>query len=200
MTPAALPIPPVFDIIDPTSIYVSAPLDEVDASKVAAGLPARVTLDPYPGKSFTGKVTRVAPYVLDVEQQNRTLEVEVDFDDAAFSRTLLPGTSADIEIILKRRPDVLRIPSYAVLEGNRVLVFENGRIGGRTVKTGLHNWEYGEITDGLREGDLVVVSLDRAEVKEGARARVKETQSPPAAAGTGVAEEGAGQPKSGPAR
>ncbi|HUD71006.1 MAG TPA: efflux RND transporter periplasmic adaptor subunit, partial [Dongiaceae bacterium] len=99
-SPPALPIPPVYDIIDPTSIYISAPLDEVDAGRVKTGLPARVTLDPFPGKSFPAKVVRVAPYVLDIEQQNRTLEIEVEFADAAFSRTLLPGTSADVEVIL----------------------------------------------------------------------------------------------------
>ena len=175
-SPPALPIPPVYDIIDPSSIYVSAPLDEVDAHRVTPSLPARVTLDPFPGRSITGKVTRVAPYVQEVEQQNRTLEVEVDFDDPAFARTLLPGTSADVEIILKAESGVLRIPSYALLEGNRVLVFKDGRIEARKVRTGLRNWEYGEITDGIGQGDLVVVSLDRAEVKEGARARIREVQ------------------------
>src|SRR5262249_9691605 len=59
-SPPALPIPPVYDIIDPTSIYVSAPIDEVDAGKLKPGLPARLTLDPFPGKSFAGKVVRVA--------------------------------------------------------------------------------------------------------------------------------------------
>lgn len=176
-SPPALPIPPVFDIIDPSSIYVSAPLDEVDAARVRTGLTARVTLDPYPGRSFGGKVTRVAPYVQDVEQQNRTLEVEVDFDDAAFARTLLPGTSADVEVILKSASDVPRIPSYALLEGNRVLVYDGGLLASREVVTGLHNWEYEEIRKGLTEGDRVVVSLDRAEVKAGARAVVKAEQS-----------------------
>ncbi len=175
-SPPALPIPPVYDIIDPTSIYVSAPLDEVDAARVSAGLPARMTLDPFPGRSFEGAVSRVAPYVQDVEQQNRTLEVEVDFKDAAFARTLLPGTSADVEIILKVAKDVLRIPSYALLEGNRVLVFNSGDLVARPVTLGLHNWEYGEIREGLQEGDRVVVSLDRAEVKEGARAVVRDEQ------------------------
>ncbi len=178
-SPPALPIPPVFDIIDPSSIYVSAPLDEVDTAKVAPGQPARVTLDPFPNRSFPGRVTRVAPYVLDVEQQNRTLEVEVDFDAAAFARTLLPGTSADVEIILRKVENVLRIPSYALLEGDRVLVFDGGSLEARRVTTGLHNWEYEEIKDGLREGDRVVLSLDRAEVKEGARAIVKEEQAGP---------------------
>ena len=169
-SPPALPIPPVYDIIDQSSIYVSAPLDEVDSGRVAPGLPARVTLDPYPGKSFPAKVVRVAPYVLDVEAQNRTLEIEVEFDDTAFSRTLLPGTSADVEVILKEVSGVLRVPSYAILEGDRVLVLDAGVLVTRSITTGLRNWEFAEVTDGLREGDPVVVSLDRAEVKEGARA------------------------------
>jgi HlyD family secretion protein len=175
-SPPALPIPPVYDIIDPTSIFVSAPLDEVDTGKVRTGLPARVTLDPYPGKAFTGRVVRVAPYVLDLEQQNRTLEIEVEFDDLEFSRTLLPGTSADVEVILRKVDSVLRVPSYAILEGGRALVLDKGRLVGRPITTGLRNWEYAEVRDGLKEGDPVVISLDRAEVKEGARA----VEAPPA--------------------
>jgi HlyD family secretion protein len=181
-SPPALPIPPVYDIIDPSSIYVSAPLDEVDSGRVASGLPARVTLDPYPGRTFPGRVVRVAPYVLDLEAQNRTLEIEVEFDDTAFSRTLLPGTSADVELLLKAVNDVLRVPSYAILEGDRVLVLDDGVLASRTVATGLRNWEFAEVTSGLSEGDPVVVSLDRAEVKEGARA--VEAPAKPGAAGT----------------
>src|SRR5207245_1568634 len=176
-SPPALPIPPVYDLIDPTSIYVSAPLDEVDAGTIAAGLPARVTLDPYPHRSFEGTVTRVAPYVQDAEQQNRTLEVEVDFDDAAFARSLLPGTSADVEVILRSVEKVLRIPTYALLEGDRVLVFNGGHLVARQVKTGMRNWEFSEIQEGWKEGEPVVVSLDRAEVKEGVRATIRDETS-----------------------
>jgi HlyD family secretion protein len=173
-SPPAVPIPPVYDIIDTTSIYVSAPLDEVDAGRVRTGLEARLTLDPYPGRSFSGRVSRVAPYVLDVEEQNRTLEVEVDFDDAEFARQLLPGTSADVEVILNKVESVLRIPSYALLEGSRVLVFDGGLLVERRVETGLRNWEFAELKEGLREGEPVVVSLDRAEIKEGATAVVRD--------------------------
>ena len=178
-SPPAVPIPPVYDVIDPTSIYISAPLDEVDAGKVSPGLPARVTLDPYPGRSFAGSVIRVAPYVQDYEQQNRTLEIEVDLQDAEFSRGLLPGTSADVEVVLRRADDVLRVPSFALLEGDRVLVFNAGHLVARPVTVGLRNWEYAEVQEGVQEGDPVVVSLDRAEVKEGARARI-DTEQPAA--------------------
>ena len=178
-SPPAMMIPPVFDIIDPTSIYVSAPLDEVDAGRIKTAQRARMTLDPYPNRSFKGRVTRVAPYVQDIQEQNRTFEVEVDFDDADFARTLLPGTSADIEIILKAVENVLRMPTYALLEGDRVLVFNDGHLKAVEVKTGMRNWEFTEVKEGLQEGERVVVSLDRAEVREGARASVRDEMSAP---------------------
>ncbi|MBI1950824.1 MAG: efflux RND transporter periplasmic adaptor subunit [Acidobacteria bacterium] len=178
-SPPALPIPPVFDIIDPTSIYVSAPLDEVDAGRLKAGQPARLTLDPFPNRSFGGRVTRVAPYVQDIQEQNRTFEIEVDFDDADFARTLLPGTSADIEIILKAVENVVRMPTYALLEGDRVLLFNDGHLKAVEVRTGMRNWQFTEVKEGLEEGVPIVVSLDRAEVKEGARARIRDEMSGP---------------------
>lgn len=172
-SPPGLPFPPVIVLIEDAAIYVSAPMDEVDVTKVRVGQAARVTVDAYPGRPFPGNVTRVAPYVLDVQQQNRTFEIEAELDDAAFARKLPPGTSADVEVILAAKDGVLRIPSYALLEGGRVLVVEKDRLVTRAVKTGLKNWQFVEIADGLAAGDLVTVSLDRAEVKEGARVRIE---------------------------
>ena len=171
-SPPGLPIPPVVELIDPGALYVSAPLDEVDVGKVRVGLPARITMDASPGRSFPGRVTRVAPYVQDREEQNRTFEVEVEFEDEAFSRTLVAGSSADVEVILDARDRVLRIPSYALIEGSRVLVVRGNRLVSLSVTTGLRNWEFTEIAQGLSVGDRVAVSLDRAEVKEGAKVRV----------------------------
>jgi HlyD family secretion protein len=172
-SPPGLPIPSVIEIIDPLAVYVSAPLDEVDVAKLHAGALVRITMDSYPGKTLAGKVTRVAPYVVDVKEQNRTFEIEVEFADSDFALKLLPGTSADVVVILNSRESVLRIPSYAVLEGGRVLVVKEGRLVATTVKTGLKNWEFAEVLEGLRAGEAVAVSLDRAEVKEGARVRIE---------------------------
>lgn len=171
-SPPGLPIPPVVEILDNESIYVSAPLDEVDVNRVSVGPPVRVTLDAFPGRSFDGHVVRVAAYVLDVEEQNRTFEIEVELDDKTFAHTLLPGTSADVEVILNSVDGVLRIPSYALVEGNRVLVLEDGLLVSKDVEIGLKNWQFTEIVAGLEAGERVVVSLDRVEVKEGARAEV----------------------------
>jgi len=169
-SPPGIPMPSVVDLIDPRTIYVSAPLDEVDRERVRVAQSVRITLDAFPGRSFPGRLTRVAPYIQDVAEQSRTFEVEAVFDDPAFAQSLPPGASADIEVILEQRQGVLRVPAYAVLERKRVLVLERDRLVARPVTVGLENWEFAEITAGLAEGERVVVSLDRAEVKEGVRA------------------------------
>jgi HlyD family secretion protein len=175
-SPPLLLAPAVIDLIDPTSLYVSAPMDEVDSASIRATQRARVTVDSHPGQQFPGAVLRVAPYVLDVEAQNRTVDIEVELDDAASSSQLLPGTSADVEVILEVRDAVLRLPAPALLEGNRVLLAENGRLAERSVEIGIKNWDYAEVRGGLDENQLVVISLDREEVKAGARVAVEETE------------------------
>jgi HlyD family secretion protein len=174
-SPPGLPIPPVLELFDPSDNYVSAPLDEVDVGRVKAGATVRVTFDAFPGRSFSGRVTRVADYVLDAREQNRTFEVEVKLDDAAFAAALLPGTSADVVVVLARKDDALRIPAYALGAGGKLLVLEKGRLVSRKVETGLKGAEWAEVVSGLAAGAEVVTSLDRAEVKEGARARAEGT-------------------------
>jgi HlyD family secretion protein len=169
-SPPLLTSPSVVDLIDPKSIYVSAPMDEVDSSEIREGLPVKLTVDSRPGESFRGTVSRVAPYVVDLEAQNRTLEIEVELEDAKVAMTLLPGTSADAEVILEMRSDVLRVPTSALLQNQSVLLLEGGELVERTVELGLRNWQYAEVTSGLSEGEEIVVSLDQVEIEAGARA------------------------------
>ncbi len=169
-SPPALPVPPVIDVLDPSSIYVSAPMDEVDSARIRAGMSARVTVDSHRDREFTGQVLRVAPYVLDIEEQNRTVEIEVDLDDGEAAATLLPGTSADVEVILSVRDDVLRIPTSALIEGKKALVLDGGTLRQRSVSPGLRNWDFTEIREGVAAGERIVLSLDQPEVQDGAPA------------------------------
>jgi HlyD family secretion protein len=171
-SPPLLTSPPVVDLIDPSSLYVSAPMDEVDSGRIRPGQRAKLTIDARPGETFPGRVLRIAPYVLDVQTQNRTVEIEVEFDDQEFAANFLPGTSADVEVVLEMRSDVRRIPTSALLEGRRVLVLVDGVLEERPVELGLRNWDYAEVRGGLDAGDHVVISLDRIEVKAGAQAVV----------------------------
>ncbi len=168
-SPPGVPTPPAIDLIDDTCLYVKAPMDEVDAPKISAGQPVRISLDALPKQSFPGRVKRVAPYVSAVEKQARTVDIEALFDDAKAPGKLLVGYSADVEVILQVREDVVRIPSSAIVNGNRALVAgEDGKLVERALKIGLANWEFTEVIEGLAAGDRVVTSLERAGVKAGA--------------------------------
>jgi HlyD family secretion protein len=168
-SPVGIPTPPAVDVVDTSCIYITAPIDEVDAPRVREGMPARVTLDAFRDRSFPAHVRRVAPYVLDTEKQARTVEVEAEVDEVG-DALLLPGYSADVEVILAERTDVLRVPTRALLEGKRVYLLEDGRIRAREVTTGLGNWEYTEITGGLEAGERVVISIDREGLADGVAA------------------------------
>jgi HlyD family secretion protein len=175
-SPPGIPTLPAIDLIDDSCLYVSAPIDEVDAAQLKVGMSGRITLDAYRGKHFTGKVRRIAPYVLALEKQARTVEVEVEFDDPGDARHLLVGYSADIEVVVAGRDDVLRVPTTAIQPGSRVLVLgAGGVLEERTVETGLSNWEYTEVRAGLSRGEQVVTSLERAGAKAGVRARAEAT-------------------------
>ena len=170
-SPPGIPTLPAVDLIDDSCIYVTAPIDEVDAAQLKVGMTGRITLDAYRGKHFVGKVRRIAPYVLAVEKQARTVEVEVDFEHRGDAGHLLIGYSADIEIVVSGRDGVVRIPTPALMPGNRVLVLgEDGVLEERRIETGLSNWEFTEAKSGLARGERVVTSLEREGVKAGARA------------------------------
>lgn len=171
-SPPGVPTPPAIDLIDDSCLYVKAPMDEVDAPKIQPGQPVRITLDALPGKTLPGKVRRVAPYVSAVEKQARTVDIEVDFDHPEAAGKLLVGYSADVEIILAGRDKVLRVPTSAIQEGGRVLLLnpDSGKLEERRIKSGLSNWEYTEISEGLQAGERIVTSLDREGVKAGIKA------------------------------
>jgi HlyD family secretion protein len=168
-SPIGIPTPPTIDLIDSSCLYISAPIDEVDAPAVRAGQKAVITMDAFPDKAFSGVVRRVAPYVLDLEKQARTVNIEAVLDDPE-GRNLLPGYSADVEIILATRSDVLRVPTQVILNGDHVFILNNDRIESRAVKIGVTNWDYSEIVSGLTAGEQVVISVDREGVTDGAPA------------------------------
>lgn len=172
-SPPGIPTPPAVDLIDDRCLFVSAPMDEVDAPKLKPGQPARITLDALPGQTFSGKIRRIAPYVTEVEKQARTVDVEVDFDTPP-KQLLLVGYSADIEVVTERRDNALRVPTQAIRQDGSVLVLgRNDTLEARTLKTGLANWAYTEIIGGLDAGDRVLLSFDNEKVKAGVKVKPK---------------------------
>tara|TARA_B100000953_G_scaffold106629_1_gene87396 strand:+ start:93 stop:1277 length:1185 start_codon:yes stop_codon:yes gene_type:complete len=166
-SPVGVATKPTVDLIDSSCIYISAPIDEIDAPEVVSGMTARISMDAFGNQEFPATVRRVAPYVLDLEKQARTVEIEAIFDNP--NQTLLPGYSADIEVIIDRVENVLSIPTQLIMRDNYVYVIdpETMTLTKEQIEIGIGNWQYTEVTNGLSKDDQVVLSVDREGVKAG---------------------------------
>jgi len=157
-------------------LYISAPVDEVEAAQITKGLKVNVTLDAFRGEVFAGEVTRIAPYVKELEKQARTVDVDVKLMDTAQQNKLLIGYSADIDVIIQQQKGTLRLPTETVIEGNSVLLFDSitSKLVLKKFVPGISNWRFTEIKEGLSEDDQVLISLDVDGAIDGAKVRIEE--------------------------
>ena len=183
-SPVGVATKPTLDLIDNTCLYIKAPIDEIDAPDVRSGMKASITMDAFGEEEFLATVTRVAPYVLDLERQARTVEIEATFDNP--QQYLLPGYSADVTIIIDTSRETLGLPTQAIMRGDKVYVIgDDNVIENRQLETGLSNWEFTEVLSGLELDDRIVLSVDRTGVKDGAKVEIeksdeeKESETPP---------------------
>jgi len=160
-SPPGVLTPPAVDLIDDSCLYVTAPIDEVDAGQLKLGMNVDVTLDAFRDRTFGAKLTRIAPYVVDLEKQARTVDIDVKLNDPPADVKLLIGYSADTTVVLDKKPNVLRVPTEALLTGNFVWVVNaQNKLEKHAVKIGIGNWTYTEVLSGLAVGDVVVRTPD----------------------------------------
>ncbi len=168
-SPPGIATLPVVDLINLESLYVAAPIDEIDAAQVRPGMEARITLDAFPQRVFPGKTRSLSPYVLEQAKQARTVEVEVDFQGPLDDVNLLVGYSADVEIVVAGRSGTVRIASEAVKKDGSLWVVhpESKQLHSRKIVKGLSNWQFTEVREGLAAGEQVVTTIDRRGLIEG---------------------------------
>lgn len=152
-SPPGVAMPPVIDLIDDRCLYVSAPIDEVDAARLKVGQSARVLLDAMPGRDFAARVTRIAPYVKELEKQARTVEVEAALTALPTDVPLLIGYSADLEVEVTRATDVLRVAASSRADDGSVLRLEGDTLVRVVPRWGVENWNWIEVAEGLAAGD-----------------------------------------------
>ena len=152
-SPPGVAMPPVIDLIDDNCLYVSAPIDEVDAARLKVGQSARVLLDAMPGRDFAATVTRIAPYVKELEKQARTVEVEAVLTAPPTDVPLLIGYSADLEVEVTRATDVLRVAASSRADDGSVLRLEGDKLVRVMPRWGVENWNWIEVAEGLAAGD-----------------------------------------------
>lgn len=149
-SPPGVAMPPVIDLIDDRCLYVSAPIDEVDAARLKVGQSARVLLDAMPGRDFAATVTRIAPYVKELEKQARTVEVEASLTALPTDVPLLIGYSADLEVEVTRATDVLRVAASSRADDGSVLRLEGDTLVRVVPRWGVENWNWIEVAEGRR--------------------------------------------------
>ncbi len=101
----------LFTVADLKSLIIRVNLNEVDIAKVHVGQPVRITLDAYPQKVFTGKVTFVAPSA-ELVEKIKVFKVEVTLDELGDS--FKTGMSANVEILGEKRDKAISIPLEAL--------------------------------------------------------------------------------------
>ncbi len=151
----------VMTVGDTTEVYVKGKVDEADIAHVYLGQPARITVESFRDRFFTGKVTKIAP--LGVEKDNvTTFEVRVSINNAGGE--LKANMTANAEILLEEHKAVLTVPEQAVkYDKDRNATVEvpdpSQKEGRRTVsvKTGLSDGTKIEILSGLKENDAVIL-------------------------------------------
>jgi RND family efflux transporter MFP subunit len=101
----------LFTVADLKSLIIRVNLNEVDIAKVHVGQPVRITLDAYPQKSFTGKVSFVAPSA-ELVEKIKVFKVEISLDE--LSDVYRTGMSANVEILGEKRDKAVSIPLEAL--------------------------------------------------------------------------------------
>jgi membrane fusion protein, multidrug efflux system len=123
------PNAPVVSVVDIRSVRLVANLVEKDVKRVVQGTPGKVEVDAFPGETFNGKVSRVAPIF---DPATRTAEMEIEVANPGFR--LKPGMYARVQLTIDTRADALTVPRNAVvdLEGKRgvFVAVGGGRQGG----------------------------------------------------------------------
>jgi HlyD family secretion protein len=151
----------VMTLGDTHQVYVKGKVDESDISKVYLGQAARIKVQSFPGRTFAGTVTKIAP--LGVEKDNvTTFEVQISIDNAGGE--LKANMTANAEIVLEEHKNVLTVPEQAVIydKDRNASVWvpdAHGKDGHRvvSVKVGLSNGSRIEVLSGLHAGDKVVL-------------------------------------------
>ncbi|MEW6203269.1 MAG: efflux RND transporter periplasmic adaptor subunit, partial [bacterium] len=149
---------PLYMIADISSIWILADIYEYELPNIRIGQTASITLSYLPGKTFSGQVTYIYPFL---EKETRTAKVRLELANAGY--TLKPGmyANAEIKINLGKK---LAVPQEAVLDsGTQQVVFLDrgeGHFEPREIKTGVRIEDYIEVLGGLSEGEVVVTSAN----------------------------------------
>ena len=149
------PAAPLFQVVDVGTVEVAVSVPEKRIGRIRAGLPAQVSVVSYPGRSFSGAVSKLNP-VLD--PASRTLETRIRVDNSAGA--LKPGMFAEVRILLRQEAQIVRVPLAVLIdrnEGQVAFVVRENRAREVAVRTAFLEGDTAAVENGIAAGDRVVV-------------------------------------------
>jgi HlyD family secretion protein len=151
---------PVMTIADVRVIQAAVSVDEADVAQIKVGMPVRVTADALPKQTFTGKVTRIAPQAV-VVQNVTQYEVIVEIENP--QRALRLGMTVDAEFVVTGRENVLLVPAEAVRgqDAKVIILVEGETLTPVVVETGATDGRQVEIVRGVEAGQTVYLGPGR---------------------------------------
>lgn len=163
-------------ITDTERVWVECNIDEADIGDVKIGQRAFIYLSE--GRELKGRVWQISPSVRQVQGDVRTFAVKLAVEDD--TGALRSGMSVDVDIVVRSRKDALSVPSFSVFDEKDgkyyVYVVERGVARKRQITKGVEGIERTEVLSGVREGDLVVTSLEAKGLRDGKRVKIKEAE------------------------
>lgn len=149
----------ILTVADMSQMQINAKVDQTDIGKVGLGQEVTFTVDAYPGKEFTGRVSTISRKPT-VEQNVTYYQVTIDVDNA--ENKLNPGMVARVSIKVNESKGALTVPLAAIRTdktGKFVVVMDqNGQTRNVPVTTGNTGEDRVEITSGLNDGDKIVIA------------------------------------------
>jgi HlyD family secretion protein len=149
-------------VADMRDLIFKGTVDEIDVGKLSVGMPARIKVGALPTDIVTGRVSRIAPQAQ--QKEGATLfDVEIELDPNQ-KITLRAGYSANADVIIREKKDVLTVPERLVTfeDGGKKATVElaptspKGKPAKTEIKTGISDGLNVEVISGLRKGDKVV--------------------------------------------
>jgi membrane fusion protein, multidrug efflux system len=163
----------VVTLMDFSTVRVDVAIPDTEAPFVKKDLPAKVTVDQLPGRTFQGTITRFS-YALDELTKTMTTEIEISNVDLA----LRPGMWASVEIELQKKENALLIPAEALVtekNKNSVFVVREKKAQKVSITTGFDDGVNVEVLKGCGPGDAVIVA-GKQSVTDGQKVQATESK------------------------
>jgi len=149
-------------IADPSDLEIKIGVNEYDIGMLKVGQKCTITGDGFGDMTYHGEITKIAPMATIVEtSRGKETSIKAILNILDADENIRPGFSANVEIVVEDRKNVLLLPLECVVdgpEGKKVAVIKDGEPVEKDVKTGIENELYVEILEGVNEGDEVLAN------------------------------------------